>query len=170
MPVDERHDAIRRRIVSKNGVGAKLVTQSGKRKAILSTISVDPKMRFITWEDDEMKEFLLKFLSHEPNWKTKTHKFDSFGDFVRKERRMERHKGLDGLDSPVHIRINAEPEKVRKSLEKLGCKVTEDGHFTYSSLAKKFFNRLIHGGDPQKVLVDFLASDDPIRYARVMRR
>lgn len=186
MPANADHNQLRKRINDAGGKGVKLLTLGGKKKAILSDISVDEDMRPLSWGDPEMKEFLIKFLSYEPNWKTRQHKFDLFG-----KSRREKSEKCEKASPLMRFAIKVEPgkdgkrlkgdelkealEKLRKqikeSFKRLGCQISAGGYMKLSPLAKRFLNYVREPsfdleGDYPIPECNF-ADDDPLKRIRL---
>jgi len=184
MPANADHNPLRKAINEAGGKGVKLFTRSGKKKAIVSDILADEKMRHLSWGDEEMKEFLITFLSYEPGWKAKTHKFDLFGEARKKpEKDKEGKKGKPLMRFIIKVKPGKDGKrlqgdelkeavvKLRKqiieSFKRLGCEVGASS-IKLSPLAKQFL-RFVQG-EWNSETPDFnFPDDDPLKDLRVYR-
>jgi len=167
MPKDESHNSIRRRI-SEKGIGGKIISKTEKRKIIISSVSVDPAMKWIEWSDTGIMELFRRFLFYEPGWGKKQHKYDAFGK-KKKEQGATSKKPCesDEGDKLICIRVKAEPNQVKESLVRMDCKENNTGGFKLSKSAKNFFNFI--SGRSQKIPIVNLPYDDPLWRAKVLR-
>lgn len=160
MPKKAEHDSLRREILKqckeKSIVpkAAKLVSKARSKKIILSPVSVDPRMRFVTWEDKEMLDLLLPFLECDPDWKKGEHQFDGWGDFDRQEKRIKGRRGR--MKGTIHLQLNCSPEQLTKTLEAMGEKPVRRPNgswgFKLSKSTLEWIQCLVRGGDPKRVI------------------